>query len=204
MFHPFKVPGLLMRMFPHLVWRGNPLSNSIYLTFDDGPHPAITPWVLEQLAAYGASATFFCVGENVQRFPETVRLIVEQGHRLGNHTHRHLKGWKTADDVYIKDIETCAQLIPTDLFRPPYGRIRNSQAKTITAKGYRIIMWSLLSCDYDPDLPWKKSLKSLISNTKPGSIIVFHDSSKAEHNLKQILPQYLRAMAERGFNFKHL
>lgn len=193
-----------MRMFPRLVWRGNPRYNSIYLTFDDGPHPGITPWVLQELSAVGARATFFCVGENAERYPATLDLISTEGHRLGNHTHHHLKGWETNDDDYLRDVELCGRVITSDLFRPPYGRIRNSQVKKVTGMGYKVIMWSLLSCDYDRNLPWEKSLNSLIRNTRPGSIIVFHDSIKAEHNLRKILPPYLRAMTERGFKFECL
>lgn len=197
--HPFKVPGVLLKLFPGLEWRISTSEKAVFLTFDDGPHPEITQWVLEQLDHYNAKATFFCVGENVSNYPETAKNIQRLGHAIGNHTHNHLKGWKTSDLEYVKNTVKASQHVQSKLFRPPYGRITRNQINLLKAKGYRIIMWNLLSCDYSQHLNTDKALQALIKNTTSGSIVVFHDSVKASSNVKQILPTYLQFLKDNGY-----
>lgn len=175
--------------------------HQLYLTFDDGPHPVITPWVLQQLEQYNAKATFFCVGDNVRKYPAVAENIRQQGHSLGNHTFNHLKGWNTEDAEYLSNIRRCNDVLPTRLFRPPYGRLGRNQARLIRDEGYTIVMWSLLSCDYDPALNPGQSLQKLIRHARPGSIIVFHDSEKARKNLEFILPRFLETMTGKGYTF---
>lgn len=181
-----------------MVWHIPNDHKVVYLTFDDGPHPEITQWVLEQLERFNAQATFFCVGDNVRKFPETYQNILDKKHITGNHTMHHIKGWKTSTDAYIKNVSESAQYIQSNLFRPPYGRIKPSQLR-ILKNDYRIIMWSLLSCDFEKNLDTAKALEGLKKNTKAGSIIVFHDSVKSEKNLKEMLPLYLQFLNENGF-----
>ena len=173
----------------------------IYLTFDDGPHPEITGRVLDLLELHDAKATFFCVGENVQRFPDMYSRILSEGHRTGNHTFNHLNGWKTHLDPYLDNTRKAGEYISSDLFRPPYGKIGYRQMRAL-AKKYRIIMWSLLSRDFEPDLTISDAKEALLKHSKAGSIVLFHDSAKAEQNLKKLLPWYLETMKERGFTFK--
>jgi peptidoglycan/xylan/chitin deacetylase (PgdA/CDA1 family) len=188
----------------------------IYLTFDDGPHPEITAWVMDELKKHQIKATFFCVGENLKTHTETAKQLLTEGHQIGNHTMHHIKGWKHNNGDYLRDIQSCETEIrdiheqldikkpQPRLFRPPYGQIKPSQIKLLRTKGYEIIQWSDLSCDYDKRLDCEKSLSALVKNAKPGSIVVFHDSEKAEHQLKQILPSYLEAMLAEGFTFETL
>jgi peptidoglycan/xylan/chitin deacetylase (PgdA/CDA1 family) len=202
--HIFRIPGIFPILFPRWKWRENKGKKTVYLTFDDGPHPEITPWVIEKLALYKATATFFCVGENAEKYPDIVRLIEENGHKTGNHTHNHLKGWENADADYINNVKKATVQLPGSLFRPPYGRIKLSQAKKLRNQGFEIVMWSLLSCDYDPKLNREKSLKKLMAYSQNGSIVVFHDSEKAFENLKFLLPAYLEFLKNKGFEMKVL
>lgn len=191
----------MQSLYPGLEWTQNGNNRNIYLTFDDGPQPEITQFVLNTLAQFNAKATFFCVGENVMRYPEIAAQIQAQGHTLANHSHNHLKGWNTEAHEYVKNVIQAGQFIPNKIFRPPYGRITRRQINLLKAAGFRIIMWNLLSCDYVPQLNREKSLKSLTSHTVEGSIIVFHDSIKAAENMRWILPRYMEAMQDKGFNF---
>lgn len=200
----FRIPAIIPFLFPNWKWLGDPKEKAVYITFDDGPHPEITPWVIQKLAEFDAVATFFCVGENAQKFPEILQLIEEKGHRTGNHTFNHLKGWGKSDEDYIQNVKKASANLPGNLFRPPYGRIRPSQAKKLRQLGYNIIMWSLLSCDYDPKLNREKSLNKLIKHTKNGCIVVFHDSEKAFDNLKFLLPAYLEFLKNNGFEMRSL
>ncbi len=172
----------------------------IYLTFDDGPHPSITPDVMQILDQYAVKATFFCVGENIQTYPEIFQLLKNKGHGVGNHSFSHRNGWKTTNAEYLSDIKACENFTKTGLFRPPYGKLSISQAK-ILSRHYRIVLWSLLSRDYDESLLSEKILRTLLSRTKSGDIIVFHDSAKAFPRMIQVLPFYLEAMLEKGFTF---
>ena len=214
--HFFSVPSTIQWLIPSCTWRKVGQEKVIYLTFDDGPHPEITAWVIDELKKHQIKATFFCVGDNLKKNPETAKQLLTEGHQIGNHTMHHIKGWKHKNVDYIKDIEDCDTEIrkiheqmndekaQPRLFRPPYGQIKPSQIKLLREKGYEIIQWSDLSCDYDKHLNCKKSLSALVKNAKPGSIVVFHDSEKAENQLKQILPSYLEAMLAEGFTFETL
>ena len=214
--HFFTVPSTIQWLIPSCTWRKEGQEKVIYLTFDDGPHPEITAWVMDELKKHQIKATFFCVGDNLKKHTETAKQLLTQGHQIGNHTMHHIKGWKHNNDDYLKDIESCETEIreineqldinkaQPRLFRPPYGQIKPSQIKLLRTKGYEIIQWSDLSCDYDKRLDCEKSLSALVKNAKPGSIVVFHDSEKAEHQLKQILPSYLEAMLAEGFTFEIL
>ncbi len=196
-----SIPVWFQKVFKLLEWQIPNDSNTVYLTFDDGPHPEITPWVLNELDKQNAKATFFCVGDNAKKFPETYQHILAAGHQTGNHTMHHLKGWKTIDEIYIDNVEQCAHYVDSILLRPPYGRIKKSQIAKLK-NNFRIIMWSLLSCDFEKNLNTAKALEGLKKNTKSGSIVVFHDSVKAEKNLKILLPLYLQFLNEKGFNCK--
>ncbi|MDX5320822.1 MAG: polysaccharide deacetylase family protein, partial [Bacteroidota bacterium] len=163
---------------------------SLYLTFDDGPHPEITPWVLNELKHYNAKATFFCVGDNVRKFPEIFKMILEQGHQVGNHTFNHLNGWKNKNEDYFSNIDQCSEWMDSQLFRPPYGKITPGQTLHLRKKDFQIIMWSVLSRDFEADLKQSESLEAMIRDSEDGSIILFHDSEKAWKNLEVLLPAY--------------
>lgn len=203
-----KTPWIAKRFFSSYVWSLPADENNVYLTFDDGPHPTITPWVLNQLKQFNAKATFFCIGNNVEKYPDVYQKILDGEHAIGNHTYHHLNGWKTDDSKYIDDVAAAAQLIQSNLFRPPYGRIRNSQAKRISAAmkkdAVRIIMWDVLSADFDSSFSPEQCLNNVLENVSDGSIIVFHDSEKAFNNLKYALPKTLESLKEAGFNFRKI
>ena len=214
--HFFSVPSTIQWLIPSCTWRKVGQEKVIYLTFDDGPHPEITAWVINELKKHQIKATFFCVGDNLKKHPETAKQLLTEGHQIGNHTMHHIKGWKHKNVDYIKDIEDCDTEIrkiheqmndekaQPRLFRPPYGQIKPSQIELLREKGYEIIQWSNLSCDYDKRLNCEKSLSALVKNAKPGSIVVFHDSEKAENQLKKILPRYLKALLADGYTFQTL
>ncbi len=190
-------------MLPQLVWNKSREERSIYVTFDDGPHPLITPWVLNELDKVNAKATFFVVGDNVRKYPDVIQEIKERGHSIGNHTQHHAKGWGMAKEEYLKEIEACKEEIKEErLFRPPYGRINFNAISDLTQ--YDIVMWDLLSLDYKPRLDTNKSLNRMKRKTNEGTIVVFHDSEKAEKNLKMMLPNYLRFVRDQGFEMKAL
>lgn len=194
-----SIPKWFQNLFPKLIWQIPGREKTVYLTFDDGPHPEITLWVLEQLEKHHIKATFFCVGDNVRKYPETYARLLANGHRTGNHTMHHLKGWNTSTDAYLDNVEACRLHVDSELFRPPYGRIKSSQASRLRSR-YRIVMWSLLALDFEKDLDCGKALEGLKKKTRNGDIIVFHDSVKAEKNLKVLLPQYLQFLNENQFN----
>lgn len=198
----YTFPLFLQRLAPSCTWKVDTKDKVLFLTFDDGPHPEITTWVLEELKRFDAKATFFCVGENAFRFPDMIQQILQNGHALGNHTYNHLKGWNTKNEQYFSNIQKAAEFVPGRLFRPPYGRITPSQIKGLK-KDYEIIMWSHLSRDYAPDLNREESIEAMKS-AGPGSILVFHDSVKAYSNLKAILPPILEHFASKGFQFQSL
>jgi peptidoglycan/xylan/chitin deacetylase (PgdA/CDA1 family) len=183
-----------------LIWRGDAGNKNVFITFDDGPTGPFTYEILDLLDTYGAKATFFCVGDNVRKNPEIYREILLRGHRTGNHTFHHLKGWKTYWKRYLTDVYLASSFIDSDLFRPPYGKISYRQVHHIQ-KNYKIIMWSLLSLDYDPEFSPEQCLEIITQNTSPGEIVVFHDNKKAEEKVRIILPKYLKMLKEEGYTF---
>lgn len=195
-----KTPSLVKKVFNGFIWNFPDATESIYLTFDDGPVPEVTPWVLSLLNDYDAKATFFCIGRNVEKYPDIYNDILKEGHSAGNHTYSHAKGWETKTSDFIKDVDLAGDLIDSNLFRPPYGKLKQSQIRAIK-KDHKIIMWDVLSYDFDKTLSKEKCLDNVISKAKGGSIVVFHDSKKAEKNLKYVLPRVLEHLKERGFKF---
>ena len=201
-----RTPKWLGSLFPDILWRINTEANEIYLTFDDGPVPDITPWVLEQLALYNAKATFFMVGGNIQKHYGLFKEVINGQHTIGNHTFNHLNGWSTNNQTYIDNITKAEKLIGTNssqLFRPPHGRLKWSQYKNIK-KSLKVVMWDVLSGDFNSSLSPEKCLKSSIRATVPGSVIVFHDSYKTIDKLKYVLPRYLEYFTALNFKFKAL
>ena len=194
MFYITHTPWWLKSIFPRgLTWQGNPANDTVYLTFDDGPHPEITPFVLEHLQQAGAVGTFFCIGENVARYPEVVKRIREEGHRVGNHTYTHPNGWKMPAAQYLEEIKRTQTLLGADLFRPPYGKITKEQARLITRElpGMQIIMWTGVTGDFDERKTGHWCAERAKRFARPGNIIVFHDSEKAFPRLKVALPALL-------------
>lgn len=201
-----KTPSIVKRLLKNFVWDIPTNEKVVYLTFDDGPTPEATSFILTQLKLNGAQATFFCIGKNIESNPALFQEIVAQGHLIGNHTHNHLKGWKTSKSNYIKNTLICENIIanhlgkhPAKIFRPPYGRIRFKQSKSLRAMGYQIIMWDILSMDYDYNTSPEQCTANVLQNISPGSIIVFHDSEKAFKNLKLALPETLKYLEKNGF-----
>jgi hypothetical protein len=199
----YKIPYILQLFYPNYTWKVNTQQKVVYFTFDDGPHPEITPWVLSELAKYNAKATFFMVGANIEKYPEIVEKVKQSGNAIGNHTFNHLNGWKTKDENYFENINKCKEFIESNLFRPPYGRIKSKQAKHILKK-FKVIMWDRLSRDYDENLNIDESLKAMKTLPAKGSIFVFHDSEKAFKNLKILLPELLNFYSLNGYQFEKL
>lgn len=197
------IPSIIQLFTPSVTWKVKTTDKVLYLTFDDGPHPSITPFVLNELKKYNAKATFFCVGENVLRYPEVVKETLLQGHQIGNHTHNHLSGWRTHNKAYEQNIELAAKVIDSKLFRPPYGQITPGQIQLLKSK-YTIVMWDVLTMDYKKGLNIKRALKYSYYFTKPGSIVVFHDSEKAFAQLKVMLPAFLEKYHRLGYRFETL
>ncbi|WP_087521731.1 polysaccharide deacetylase family protein [Polaribacter sp. SA4-12] len=205
-----RTPRFIMRFFSKYTWRFPSNKKEIFLTFDDGPTPEITEFVLSELKKHHAKATFFCIGKNIKNHPEIFKKIISDGHSIGNHTQNHLKGWKTNTEDYIDNILECNKTITQfndstikqQLFRPPYGKIKKSQAKELLKRDYKIIMWDVLSADFDITISKEKCLQNVQENTKEGSIIVFHDSVKAAERMEYALPKVLKTFSDKGFVFK--
>ncbi len=204
----YKVSSFIQRYFYRYLWRMTPSENAIYLTFDDGPNDIVTPQVLEILSNQNVPATFFCVGENIQKYPTIVERIVSEGHSIGNHTHNHIKGWNYPSKEYLLNVKKAQFAIQpfanTTLFRPPYGRISKKQGTELIQLGFKIVMWDILSYDYNKHIHIENCIKNISKKTRNGSIIVFHDSLKAQAQLLQILPIYIENMIQKGFIFKTL
>ena len=198
-----KVPGFFWRLFPGLLWRVPVNDRSLFLTFDDGPIPDVTDYVLETLDEYNARATFFCLGKNVAAHPSLYDEIKSRGHAVVNHTHHHLNGWETDDEVYYDDIAECAKLVKSNLFRPPYGKISLAQINYLKPQ-YKIVMWDVLSGDFDQTRSPDACLKNVLRNTREGSIIVMHDSAKAKLTLTYALPRILEFFTAGGYRFTSL
>ena len=203
-----KTPWWLRKIFPSYLWHRKTTEKILYLSFDDGPHPVATPFVLEELRRHNAKATFFCIGKNVARYPELYERILFEGHSVGNHTYHHLNGWKTKDEDYVADVLNADELISSSLFRPPYGRITASQAKKIRRRNNGsdriIVMWDIVSGDFDKNLNGMQCAENVIRNARPGSIIVCHDSEKAFSRIEIMLPEVLKFFSGNGYRFESL
>jgi len=195
-----KTPFILRWLYPTLIWYGNRTEKRIFLTFDDGPIPDVTPFIINTLQRYNIKATFFCVGENIKKHPDLFNRLLENGHKVGNHTYNHLNGWKTPDDAYLQNIDRCQQLTVTHLFRPPYGRGKRSQYSKLR-KNYDIVMWDVLSGDFDTTLPPEKCLANVLKHTQAGSIVVFHDNIKAIPRITYALPRAIEQWMAEGYEF---
>ncbi len=198
-----RMPALARWITPHFWWPDRQGEPHLYLTFDDGPIPEVTPWVLETLQTYQAQATFFCVGENVERHRVIFERLLEEGHRVGHHTEHHLNGWKTTPETYFANADLAAEKVGTTLFRPPYGRITPHQAAVLSRK-YRIVLWDLVTGDYNAELDPQDIIQTVLKKTKSGDILVFHDSVKAWPNLRVVLPAILENFSKRGFQFRSI
>ncbi|MCF8225513.1 MAG: polysaccharide deacetylase family protein [Bacteroidales bacterium] len=198
-----RIPGLLACSFKNLTWELPAEGKKVFLTFDDGPTPEVTEWVLEQLEQFGAKATFFCLGNNVEKHPAIFSKILAGGHAVGNHSYSHIKGFRYSAGNYLANVDHAAEIIGTDLFRPPYGRIRPGQIRVLK-KRYRIIMWTVLSVDYNRKISGRQVVKNVVCNVRPGSIIVFHDSIKASENLYHALPEVLKFLKEKGYEMSSI
>ena len=218
---PAKTPGFVKALFPNFLWNVGTDSKELYLTFDDGPTPEITDWVLQTLKVYNAKATFFCIGKNIEKNIDIFQNIIADGHTVGNHTYDHLKGWKTKTKAYLGNVELTDSVIQFQLqnskcldyynannlklFRPPYGKFKSKQSKKLQELGYKIVMWDVLSYDWDTkSVDEKTCFNNVTSTAKEGSIVVFHDSVKAYRNLKSVLPKLLKYYSDKGFEFKAL
>lgn len=230
---PIKTPLVVKKMFPNYIWDVATTEKVIYLTFDDGPTPEITNWTLQVLKAHNAKATFFCIGANVEKHTEIFNDILKDGHAIGNHTHNHVKGWKAKTIDYIYNVGLCEAVIKSqipnsksqitnskfqipnpsivnrqssikNLFRPPYGQIKPKQGKKLMALGYKIIMWDVLSFDWDKNITKEQCFGNVLNHTVNGSIIVFHDSLKASKNMMYALPKVLGHYSKLGYQFKAL
>lgn len=206
-----KTPDFLKLFLKKWVWSFSSKEKVLYLTFDDGPTPKIINWTLNLLQQYQAKATFFCIGKNIVANPAIYQKIIAHNHAVGNHTHNHLNGFKTDISTYLENIDSCETAIfqnsklttqNASLFRPPYGKLKFSQSKKIREKGYKIIMWDVLSADFDTTITAEECLENVIRNTKNGSIIVFHDSIKAQEKLQFVLPEVLEYYSKKGYCFK--
>lgn len=204
-----KTNRFIKWLFPNYVWEISS-HDSVYLTFDDGPTPEVTRWVLGQLKKYRAKATFFCIGENISEHPEIFKSLISEGHSVANHTFNHLNGWQNSDSNYLQNVELCENQISTlnsqnrNLFRPPYGKITNAQSRKLRKLGYKIIMWDVLSADFDTSISKEKCLQNVLENMQAGSIVVFHDSKKAFANLEYVLPKILEFVISKNWNLQKI
>jgi peptidoglycan/xylan/chitin deacetylase (PgdA/CDA1 family) len=204
MWYLVKTPNLIKKLYPDRVWSMPAKRKQIFLTFDDGPDKEVTSFVLEELRKFEAKATFFCIGKNVRAEFEIYKQIIDERHRVGNHTFNHLNGWRTNDQVYLDDIFQAKKIIDSNIFRPPYGRITRFQSNAIAGDKFQLktIMWDVLSGDFDTSISGEDCYLNVVKNVSPGSIIVFHDSIKAKERLQYALPRVLKYFSERGFNFE--
>jgi peptidoglycan/xylan/chitin deacetylase (PgdA/CDA1 family) len=218
-FIPAKLPKFVKRLFPHYVWSISTEEKVMYLTFDDGPTPKITSWTLDVLEQYQAKATFFCIGNNVEKHPEIFQDILKKGHAIGNHTYNHPHGLKSSTEAYLENVKQGQDIIDIqlqkseinnqqstihNLFRPPYGQISKKQSRKLITLGYKIIMWSVLAIDWSSKTTKEKALKNVIKNAEKGSIVVFHDSEKASENMQYALPKMLEYFSKKGYTFRSL
>jgi peptidoglycan/xylan/chitin deacetylase (PgdA/CDA1 family) len=211
-FYWIKTNSIIKRIFSNYIWDIPNVENKIYLTFDDGPTPEITEWVLDVLKEHQIKATFFCIGKNIQKHPAIFNKLIDNGHAIGNHTCNHLNGWSKVTEDYIDNVKMCQTIsdnyqncklktVNCKLFRPPYGKIKTTQSKKLRQLGYKIIMWDVLSADFDQSISPEKCLENVVQNTRSGSVIVFHDSVKAFQNLEYALPRSIEILKQKGFEF---
>lgn len=198
-----RTPAIMKPLMRELIWSMPGTGRTVHLTFDDGPIPEVTPWVLDTLAEHDAKATFFCIGRNAEANPGLLHRIGQEGHAVGNHTYDHLDGWHTTAFTYLRNVLRCQDLTGSRLFRPPYGHITRRQAKALHAR-FDVVMWSVLSADFDTGIDGKQCLHNVTRNTHPGAIIVFHDSLKAEVRLRYVLPRVLAWLGREGYAMKPL
>lgn len=206
MFYLVRSPWWVKKFYKDCIWQMETTEKILYLTFDDGPTPEVTDFVLTQLKNYNAKATFFCIGKNAEEQFDIYKKIIEEGHAVGNHTYSHLNGWNTTDENYLADIAKAKTIIDSNLFRPPYGRISKFQLSQLKGKKYNLkpVMWSVLSGDFDKDISGDECYLNISKNAKEGSIIVFHDSPKAFNKLRYVLPLVLKYFSEKGFVFNKI
>ncbi|MGN0002282.1 MAG: polysaccharide deacetylase family protein [Sphingobacterium composti] len=198
-----NAPFFLRWYYPDVLWNKSRKEKKLYLTFDDGPIPEITPWIIDTLANYDIKATFFCVGENISKHPDIFQRLIEEGHRIGNHTYNHLKGWNTTDKEYIENVYKCNELTQTNLFRPPYARAKKSQLNLLK-NDFEFVYWDVLSGDFDIKLSAEACFQNVQKHTKNGSIIVFHDNIKAIPRVQYALPKTIEYFLGKGFTFEIL
>ena len=198
-----QLPVFFRGVYRKVTWRRDNRLKNIYLTFDDGPIPEVTPWVLDILDLYDIKATFFCVGENVWRYPEIYKEILRRGHRTGNHTYNHLRGFFTSTKRYLENVEKAAGFVKSDLFRPPHGELRSVQYFRLR-KNYQIIQWDVITRDYNPDLTGEQVFGIVKKYARNGSIIVFHDSLKSERNMRYAMPKAIEYLLAQGYSFEKL
>jgi len=208
----FKTPVYIQKLFPKNIWRKETDQKTLYLSFDDGPTPEVTDWVLKNLQKYNAKATFFCLGKNIENHTELAQKLLQSPHRIANHSYAHPNGWLTKTTSYCNDIQKAQKIIEylqenlkakqEKIFRPPYGKISFLQAKNLRKKGFKVVLWEVLSGDFDKKLSPQKSLQKVLKNTRSGSIIVFHDSKKAFKTLEYVLPKALAYWSKKGYIFE--
>ena len=205
-FYWIKTNWIIKKIFSNYTWDIPNSENKVYLTFDDGPIPEITEWVLAELKKHDVKATFFCIGDNIGKHPEVFKKVINEGHAIGNHTFNHLNGWKTSTEAYVENTKRCEETIrksvpdlKSKLFRPPYGKMKTAQFKEVEKLGYKIIMWDVLSGDFDQNISKEECLENVLTNITSGSIIIFHDSIKAFKNLEYVLPRTLAYLKENNF-----
>lgn len=199
-----KAPFLLRKRYPDLIWNMNRQEKSLYITFDDGPIPIVTNEIRNVLRSYQAKATFFCVGDNISKNRDSFDQLLSDGHTIGNHTFNHVNGWQAPLADYIENVEKCEALLGNKLFRPPYSKITGKQSRELIRRGYRIVMWDVISGDFDTKLRPEKCLKNVLDHAENGSIVVFHDHEKAWPRLQYALPRALEHWISQGFTFKTL
>lgn len=198
-----QTPDFIRKLIPGAVWRLPQKEKTVYLTFDDGPIPEVTPWVLDLLRKYNIKATFFCVGDNVRKHPEVFKMLVSAGHSVGNHTFNHLQGFKVKSDKYVENVELADAYIRSNLFRPPHGHLRIRQGTRLSKK-FRFVMWDVITRDYNRKLSGEYVLNVVKRYVRNGSIIVFHDSIKAEKNMKYSLPRAIEFLLSEGYKFEKI
>ncbi len=205
-----KTPWIFKKIFKNYTWNKSAGAKKVYLTFDDGPIPEITEWVIGTLNKYNVKATFFCVGENIQKHPQIFEQLLSNNHCVGNHTYNHNNGWETDDKVYLESVIKTQKLLAqkltdyhteltTKIFRPPYGKLTPNQSTQVRENGFEVIMWDVLSADFDPSVTARTCLRNVIKNTEDGSIVVFHDNIKSFKTIQYVLPRYLKYLRKKGY-----